>query len=143
MVRGFARRSGLDVRVEIEGDLPARIPEVEATLYRLTQEALANAYRHAAASMVKVRLVARRGSVVHLLVEDDGVGLEGQMGLSIEPGVGIEGMIARVADLGGRLSFSSAGGGCRLVASIPMAAHLGARPPPTDRQLRREGLRPR
>jgi signal transduction histidine kinase len=38
----------------------------------------------------------------------------------VEPGVGIESMSARIADLGGRFSFRRAGRGCRLLASIPM-----------------------
>src|SRR4029078_276231 len=69
MVRGFARRSGLDIRVNVEGALPARIPEVEAALYRLAQEALANVYRHSAASRARVRLRARNGALVHPLLE--------------------------------------------------------------------------
>lgn len=120
MVRGFARRSGLDVRVDVEGELPPRIPELEAALYRLTQEALANVYRHAAASLVKIRLVARRGAFVHLLIEDNGAGFGGAVLRPVEPGVGIEGMSARIAELGGRFSFRKAGKGCRILASIPM-----------------------
>ena len=120
-VRGFARRSGLDVRVDVEGDLPARMPEVEAALYRLTQEALSNVYRHAAASLVKIRLVARHGSVVHLLIEDNGHGIGGAALRPVEPGVGIEGMSARITELGGRFSLRRVGRGCRLLASIPTA----------------------
>jgi signal transduction histidine kinase len=120
MVRGFARRSGLDVRVDVEGDLPTRIPEVEAALYRLTQEALSNVHRHAAASLVKIRLVARHGSIVHLLIEDNGHGIGGAALRPVEPGVGIEGMSARITELGGRFSLSRVGRGCRLLASIPM-----------------------
>jgi signal transduction histidine kinase len=120
MVRGFTRRTGLDVRVEIEGDLPTRIPEVEAALYRLAQEALANVYRHAAASLVRIRLVARPGAFVHLLIEDNGGGFGSATVRPVEPGVGIESMSARIADLGGRFSFRRAGRGCRLLASIPM-----------------------
>jgi signal transduction histidine kinase len=126
MVRGFARRSGLDIRVNVEGDLPARIPEVEAALYRLTQEALANVYRHSAATLVKVRLVARN-AFVHLLIEDNGAGFGKAAPRSVEPGVGIESMSARVSELGGRLSFRKAGRGCHLLASIPtprIRAHL-------------------
>lgn len=120
MVRGFARRSGLDIRVNVEGDLPARIPEIEAALYRLAQEALANAYRHSLATLIKVRLIAREGAFVHLLVEDNGGTFGGAAPSPAEPGVGIESMAARVAELGGRFSFRRAGRGCRLLASIPM-----------------------
>lgn len=119
MVRGFARRSGLDVRVDVEGDLPARIPEVEAALYRLAQEALANVYRHSTATLVKIRLVARHGAFVHLLIEDNGTAFGRARQPPAEPGVGIESMSARIAELGGRFSFRKAGRGCRLLASIP------------------------
>jgi signal transduction histidine kinase len=119
MARGFARRSGLEIMVDVEGALPARIPELEAALYRLTQEALANAFRHAAATQVKVRLVTRHDTMVHLLIEDNGVGLVDDMPGAAEPGVGVEGMATRVAELGGRLSLRHNGTGCRLLASIP------------------------
>jgi signal transduction histidine kinase len=119
MADGFARRSGLDIAVDLEGALPPRIPELEATLYRLTQEALANAYRHADATRVTVRLVARNATVVHLLIEDNGSGPAEGEPLAAGPGVGIEGMSARVAELGGRFSFRRVGRGCRLLASIP------------------------
>jgi signal transduction histidine kinase len=120
MVRGFGRRSGLDIRVNVEGDLPARIPEVEAALYRLAQEALANVYRHSTAKLVKIRLVARHSACVHLLIEDNGAGFANAAPLPAEPGVGIESMSARITELGGRFSFRRAGKGCRLLASIPM-----------------------
>lgn len=119
MVRGFARRTGLDARIDVEGELPARIPELEAALYRLTQEALANVYRHAAASLVKIRLVARRGAYIHLSIEDNGGGFGSASLRPVEPGVGIEGMAARITELGGRFSFRKAGRGCRILASIP------------------------
>jgi two-component system, NarL family, sensor kinase len=118
MARGFARRSRLDIHVDVEGVLPARIPEVEAALYRLAQEALANVYRHSSATLVKVRLVARHGSTVHLLIEDNGSGFASAAPRPAEPGVGIESMAARVAELGGRFSFRRLGLGYRLLASI-------------------------
>ena len=121
MANGFARRSGLDVTVSVEGALPARIPELEAALYRLTQEALANVHRHAGATSVKVRLVARSAAAVHLVIEDNGIGLADDSLRAAEPGVGIEGMSTRVVELGGRFSFRRAGKGCRLLASIPTA----------------------
>ena len=55
----------------------------------MTQEALANVYRHAAASLVKIRLVARHGAFVHLLIEDNGIGFGGEARRPAEPGVGI------------------------------------------------------
>ena len=89
-------------------------------LYRLTQEALANVYRHAAASEVNVRVIVRDDAYVHLLIEDDGIGFGRGRELPPKLGVGIEGMAARVADLGGRFSFRYVDRGCRLLASLPL-----------------------
>lgn len=66
------RRAGVDARLlaEVEGDLP---PIVEETLYRIAQEALANALKHAHASRVSVHLHTRDGWA-KLEVVDDGMG---------------------------------------------------------------------
>lgn len=72
--RSTARSSGLKCRVAVH--LPNRPAEaVETVLYRVAQEALANAVRHADASSLEVRLRAENGSI-RLAVRDDGVGFE-------------------------------------------------------------------
>jgi signal transduction histidine kinase len=112
-------------QVDVEGALPARIPGARGGALSADQEALANAYRHAAATQVKVRLVTRHDTMVHLLIEDNGVGLVDDMPGAAEPGVGVEGMATRVAELGGRLSLRHNGTGCRLLASIPTSNRRG------------------
>ena len=76
-VRTVEERSGLAAQVSVTGfDEPdARLmPEVETALFRIAQEALTNAIRHARAQSVQVRL-RRTAASVSLEVRDDGVGL--------------------------------------------------------------------
>ncbi|GAA3120573.1 histidine kinase [Planomonospora alba] len=86
-------RSGPSVDVEISGDLDGLPPSVEAAVYRLAQESITNAVRHARhATRVEVRVTADDTSV-HLRVSDDGDG--GLIRPAASPGYGIIGMIER------------------------------------------------
>jgi two-component system sensor histidine kinase UhpB len=78
-VRSTEERSGLQAQLTVvgwdEADGAPRLPaEVETALFRIAQEALTNAIRHARATSVQVRLRRTLGSVT-LEVRDDGVGL--------------------------------------------------------------------
>ena len=95
-------------------DLP---PGVSANLYRIAQEAITNAAKHAHARRVQLRLEAGDADIV-LAVEDDGEAA----GASAAPkaGMGLLGMQERVVSLGGSLQFERReSGGARLVARIP------------------------
>ncbi len=114
---------GVPVPVTVADDLPALSADVEAALYRVAQEALHNALRHAAASSVQVCLT--RGSAVRggrsraavLEVADDGRGFV--VG-GPSAGLGLASMRDRVCAVGGSLSVKSApGGGTRIRATVP------------------------
>ena len=95
-------------------DLP---PSVCASLYRIAQEAITNAAKHAQARHVQLRLEAGHAEIV-LSVEDDGEATSGN--LSPKAGMGLLGMQERVVSLDGTLHFERRpGGGARLVATIP------------------------
>jgi two-component system sensor histidine kinase UhpB len=102
-VRSTEERSGLLAQLTVvgwdEGDerMP---PEVETALFRIAQEALTNAIRHAQAVTVQVRLRRTPGNV-SLEVRDDGIGLAATP--SAEPGkhLGMFGMRERARLLGG------------------------------------------
>ncbi len=97
-------------------DLP---PGVRANLYRIAQEAITNAAKHAQAQRVRLRLEAESAATV-LSVEDDGAASDS--GLAPKPGMGLIGMQERVVSLGGTLRFErQQAGGTRLVATIPNA----------------------
>jgi two-component system sensor histidine kinase UhpB len=117
---GIARRSGL--RVQVEGSSEERLPAaVETALYRAAQEALTNVVRHAGASCVTLRVERGVGRVV-LIIIDDGIGFDARtLGGSGRVGLGIAGIRARVAPLGGTLEIrSTPRTGTELVIPIPI-----------------------
>jgi signal transduction histidine kinase len=120
---GFSRRSGLLVVFEPSGGLPGREADLELALYRVAQEALVNAHRHADASRVDVRLMRIGGDVV-LEVEDDGVGIAPEIAGGDFPealGVGLAGMRERVEALAGEFSVARRNG-TLVRARIPTCA---------------------
>jgi signal transduction histidine kinase len=86
-----ARRTGLPVELNMTGDVDGLPPALQLTAYRIVQEALTNARRHAKASSVDVSIV-RCDEHLDVTVADDGVGAPSQP----EPGNGLIGMRERV-----------------------------------------------
>lgn len=111
------RAVGLSVDVAVEG-VPRALPTgVEISAYRIVQEALTNALKHARASRVVVRIAY--GNRLELDVVDDGVGA----GASPTGGHGIIGMRERVALYGGTLDVGPlSGSGFRVRATFPIEA---------------------
>jgi signal transduction histidine kinase len=95
-----------------------RLPnDVETTLYRIVQEALTNAIRHAKASNVDVILELQDGKSL-VIIEDDGVGFD--MNVIQDGHLGILGMEERAQMAGGSLQIESRpGGGTTIVAEVP------------------------
>lgn len=124
LVAGWNRRGG-GTRFSLElsdglDDLPG---EFAGSLYRVAQEAITNAVRHAQASRVdlRLRLEAARGAEggqVELTVADDG---RFALPLAVGPGMGLLGMRERVAALGGRMSIEpSRPSGLVLRVTVPV-----------------------
>ena len=116
----LARRttSETGIRVSVETSrIPPLAPRLEFELYRIIQEALVNARRHAHAKTVKIALRATRGELI-ASVADDGRGFEpGAFG----GGQGIAGMRERATLIGGRFTVSSrANRGTTIRATIPI-----------------------
>ena len=113
---GKFREAGLDVRVQTEGEPAALPPGLDLTAYRLVQEGLTNALKHARAEHVVVRLCYRPDCLA-LSVRDDGRGPDP----AAAPGNGLLGMRERVSVYGGSLSAGAAdGGGFELSAELPV-----------------------
>jgi signal transduction histidine kinase len=94
-----ADRAGPPVHVQLSGDLDDLPEPVGAAIYRLAQESVTNARRHARdATQIQVS-VAADDSLVHLQVSDDGAASSAPNGSS--PGYGLIGMIERAHLLGG------------------------------------------
>ncbi len=116
-VRGLEERSGIQARLEISGD-PAFLDEEKQTvIYRVAQEALANAGRHAHARTVALALDVA-GEAAELRIRDDGVGFDPVV--SRGDGLGLDGMVERARLVGGELDLrSSPGAGTELTLRVP------------------------
>ena len=99
------RARGLEVTLDLDLDRAQTryIPEVEDAVYRLTQEALNNALKHARATRSDVTLREREGTL-ELEIRDDGAGFATDEAAG---GFGIVGMRERAELLGGRLEIAS------------------------------------
>lgn len=96
-------------------------PSIETAAYRIVQEALTNAARHAKVKQVSVRILVNNGSV-HLQVEDKGAGFDPDSALAAAASSGLVGMSERVLALGGKFSIESQPGiGTSVIAEIPLA----------------------
>lgn len=93
-------------------------PDVSLAAYRVVQEGLSNALRHANASQVDVELRAERSRIT-VTVTDDGVGLPQNWS---QPGhYGLQGLGERIGQLGGKLTLRNCGSrGTLLAAEIPL-----------------------
>lgn len=118
-IRRFAGDGGgLPVEVEMSGDLDGLPPAQEAALYRMAQESITNAVRHARHAS-RIRVVLRGGPErIRLTVSDDGDAVPPAAGYSA--GFGLAGMSERAALLGGTLMAGPAGaGGWTVEAELP------------------------
>jgi two-component system sensor histidine kinase UhpB len=119
LVRDLQRRHPT-ISIDVKHRLPADLgPSVTLAIYRIVQEGLTNALRHARASHVDIAVEgeARR---IHVSVADDGVGLPADWA---RPGhYGLRGLADRVAQLGGTLNVHNRPTrGVLLSADIPLA----------------------
>ncbi len=116
-----ARLALLSAEVRMDQRLApvALAPAVETTLALVLREAVTNVIRHAGAGHVEVELAPHDGGL-RLAIHDDG------RGGADRPGHGLAGMRERIEAIGGRLDVDSpAGGGTRLLATLPAAAIAG------------------
>ena len=116
----LAREAGLDVKVEVASP-PRELPgTTDQAAYRILQESITNAIRHAGPARVLVS-VTYGPSHLELLVADDGHGPDGAGRGAGEAGRGIVGMRERAALLGGELTAGPRpGGGFQVRARLPL-----------------------
>jgi two-component system sensor histidine kinase UhpB len=111
----FAERTGLRIRRRLPEAVPALGDEAELVVFRVAQESLTNAARHAESTRVDLTL-ERTGHRIVLHVRDYGRGIDG-----IRPGSGIRGMRERAPLIGGNLSIANApGGGTEVSLTLPV-----------------------
>ena len=115
-IRDLASQSGFPVRVHVDralDPLPALEPTVTIGVYRIVQEALANAARHSGAPVAQVWISLRAGRL-SVVVGDEGRGFD--PATTVDPGIGLAGMYERAELLGGRLAIQSSTGRGTLVS---------------------------
>jgi signal transduction histidine kinase len=128
-VAGLSRRSGMKIEFICREDFGRLDRDREMALFRIAQESLANARRHAAESAVRVELF-REGPDVVLEVSDRGGAMEPERLQALRRGsgtmgVGVLGMRERVRQLGGDLQVDSRAERMAVLARVPAAAPKG------------------
>ena len=103
----------VDVRLDVPDQVPVLPAAVEVATYRIATEALTNVVRHSRATGAVVRL--RCGERLELSITDDGV-----PNGAWAPGVGLDAMHERAAELGGSFQAGPTPDGGRVLASFPL-----------------------
>jgi len=118
-VRDIARRYGVDVVLNIDGDVDTLPDRYQTCVYRAIQEALTNCVRHAKAQSINVNVV-RHSQALDVSVTDDGVGFDAARR---GEGLGLRGIEERVKELSGVITVASAvGKGTTLSMQLPLPA---------------------
>jgi signal transduction histidine kinase len=127
-VREWSVTFAIPAELHVSGVTDAQLEqEVETHLYRVAQEALHNAYKHAEASRVEL-IFERRGSSIVLIIEDDGCGFHPDHAATTHRGLGLLGMRERAEIVGGSLEIESAPGrGTTVFFQVPCPSRGGAR----------------
>jgi signal transduction histidine kinase len=115
---GFARRSGIDIQLEISPEVGRLSENVEITFFRIIQEALGNIHRHSGSAVAVIRIYCLENNVI-LEIQDHGRGLPARNGQSHQLGVGIKSMQERVRLLGGLLHITSSTSGVLVKTVLP------------------------
>jgi len=123
-IEGFAKRSGVNVSMEIAAHDERMPRSMETALFRVLQESLTNVHRHSKAAHVTVCFRHQFETVI-LEIRDDGCGIEGKRLVrlretSAETGVGLAGMRERMNELNGTLEMESEGRGTTIRAVVPL-----------------------
>jgi signal transduction histidine kinase len=107
--------AAVDVRLEVPSQVPPLPAAIEVAAYRIATEALTNVVRHSSASRAVLHL--RCGDYLDIEVLDDGSADD-----VWHPGVGLNAMRERAAELGGHFEAGPSDAGGRVFASLPLAA---------------------
>ncbi|MFO8037614.1 MAG: GAF domain-containing protein [Anaerolineales bacterium] len=116
-IEAVEERAGMEVEFIVEGDVS--LPnQTQDGLYRISQEALNNALKHANAQKIHLRLTGKPSSVV-LEIIDDGVGFDPDTAVE-GGGLGLDGMIERAEQMGVNLTLGSKPGqGTNIIVEVP------------------------
>jgi PAS domain S-box-containing protein len=125
-VEGFARRTGIEVSVDL-ADFVRLPPDVEVTLFRVIQESLTNIHRYSGSATATVQMKKKKTGELEVQIRDFGKGIHADIlnsnSAKIVPlGVGIQGMKERMRQLAGTLVITSKPNhGTLITATIPVS----------------------
>ena len=135
---GFAKRTDVEVAIDIDSGIGRLPSDIEAALFRVAQEALTNVHRHSGASRVFVRFhlgsPSQAEPTIVLTIEDNGKGMPPHVLETLRYGrqlhvqnigIGLAGMRERLHQFGGDLGISSSPEGTRVRATVPLTAFSG------------------
>jgi len=123
-VEGFAKRSGIQVNLQIPERQERLESSAELVLFRALQETLTNVHRHSGAKQADVTLNSSEGRLI-LSVRDHGRGISAIVLKSLieqgsAAGVGLAGMTERLREIGGKLEIVSNGNGTEIIVRVPV-----------------------
>lgn len=104
LVNEFSSRTGVEIRLSINGETAMGNTEADMAIVRIIQEAMTNAVRHGKATKISVLLDYSRDSII-FSVKDNGTGAE-----TIKEGYGLKGIRERAEAFGGRVEIGSSDG---------------------------------
>ncbi len=122
-VKGFSKRSGIQVELELSPRLGRMPRDVELALFRVVQEALTNIQRHSGSQQAKIRIHRNSNLTLEISDLDHGASASVPRGKEeprFEVGVGIPSMQERVKLIGGRLDIESGSQGTTIRVTIPL-----------------------
>ena len=123
-VKGFSKRSGIQVELELSPRLGRMPRDVELVLFRVVQEALTNIQRHSGSQRANIRIHRNSNLTMEISDLDHGASASvprGKEEARFEVGVGIPSMRERVKLIGGRLDIESGNQGTTVRVTIPIA----------------------
>lgn len=116
----LTQRSGVAFEMEISPEFPRLDRMVETTAYRIAQEAITNAFKHAQAGRISIKLCLKEDTA-SIIVEDDGRGID-YGAVKESHGIGLAAMYERAELIGAKIDISTTvAEGTRLALNIPLA----------------------
>jgi signal transduction histidine kinase len=118
-IQEFKKRTGIEVQLQQEGELPAINDAVKTGVYRIVQESLTNVARHSQATMVEIKLHAANNAL-HLDIKDNGKGFDNAL-LNHPDSLGLLSLRERARMIGGKTEINGfPGKGTQVVLEVPL-----------------------
>lgn len=122
LINGMRTLTGCEISLACGGREPALDEETLLHIYRIVQEATANAIKHSQGSAIDISLLCDR-TTLRLTITDNGRGIVRSHRRRLRQGIGMATMKARASAIGGKLSVTSPrSGGARVQLQMPLKA---------------------